>query len=337
MANGNFDTSDLLSMQVKLRELGSTESVMRQYAYDPVVFRALRENQVARLSGLENKDKDNTVTVHWIEHAKSATDPKACTTTCDFTGERAGTYSETYTLDDCVEYIFQSDEDTFRTSYYSPEEELARQFLTADLELAKQANSKSITFLDANNAASNYLPGGWTNDSGDIVVPTADWNPSMYAKFKVMSVRNKMPNFTMISGLGLHDVYWEAMHKTDAELMNKLGTQRLPYFDLEDLDVAVADMPTFLVNNGTYAIAVKNRYNPGEIKDHGHDGRRSYSIPSQFVPGLYFDVNERKSCGADPDDVVTHYRCTMRLKHFTMPKSIRDNDNTGILKLKYPA
>ena len=333
MANGTWTAAERLNVQNMVEQMGMDASIMRQYRYDPVTFNALKENQVAMVTPIEGKEKDDKLTVHWVEHAKDGTMPEDCTTDCDFTGEEAGAYSKEYDLTNCVSYNFSVKESTFRSSYFGQEETLAKLFLTATLEIRKQLNIEAINFLNSNFFTSNYAPSGWTNDATGITVPAAEFNPSLFSQLVPIGSRNQMRDFLIIGGLGMHPMTWEAAMQTDAESRNKLGTQKVPYLDIDQLDVTLnTGMPTFLVDPSAYAIGMKNRYDVGELVDRGYEGKVHYSIPDPVLEGVRYDVSERKSCDTKHDDII-HYSVEAKVEHFISPSSVRDTSNTGIIKL----
>lgn len=335
MPNGVITSSNLPALELTLNQLGMDEAVMRSFAYDPIVTNALTENQTAVVTPIEDGSKDRTMKVHWMEVQKSATDPQACDTDCNWTGERAGTYVETYTPADCVEYNFSYSSYDYRTSQFDVDEEVAKHFLRGDREMTVQLEAKSVAFLEANHFDSTYAAPSWTNTPGmGLEIPASEWTPSIYADFNVLTARNYMSNSTVISGLALHKMYWEAQFKTDGESRRKLGQLSEPYIDLMNLDqILPGEMPTFLVNNGSYAIGRINRIGVGVFNNDGFDGRVSYSIPSQFANGFRYDVYERRECVA-PGEYIVHVKMTQRVDFFLAPQSVDLAGNTGILKLK---
>ena len=71
MANGDFSDIDLVSIQMSINDvLGNPNSVTRHNLnYNPAIAKAMLENHRNTISKLEDKNKEFTVQVVWLQES----------------------------------------------------------------------------------------------------------------------------------------------------------------------------------------------------------------------------------------------------------------------------
>lgn len=330
MANGDFTSAVILNTQIKL-ETASTDpklnNVLRTYS-NPAhkTLKALLDNNVTGwTTPLEAKDKDNTVVVHWLE--KTGVAANNCTTTCDWTGNEGGSYSEEYTLSCLKQDSFKYTSDTWRTSQYDEVEYRAVMFLQIMNKLIAAANTAAIAFLEANFGVNAYPESFTVNGSDETEVPAANLTPALWAHLSGVKEVNDMTNAFLVSGSALYTTEWLAMTDTDATGQQRINDTPI-YFDLKGLSTD-ADMPTWLVDPASYAIANQSRYEATPVMDKLN--RSFYSVQDPFGLGLTFDVIEKVACETD-EEIATSVLVKLRLGFFAAPVSVVNTDNKGILK-----
>lgn len=338
MANGTFTTAARLKVQLQAEEMFSQGNPrLGHMTEDLGTARALLNQQTAQVGeAFGGANKDDQVTVHWLEHNPTAVvDP--CDNACDFTGPRAGSYAKDYALNDCISYKFSVGENVFRTSQFEAVQEMAINMLEADYALARQLNAKGIAFLNSNIGTSEWTATlsslASASDATGVSIPGASWTSAIFAEFAIQAKQNRMPSPFMIAGHKLWEADWlKELDTTDGAQgrMARFSTMDVQY-DVDGL-LADTDFPAYMVNRGSYAVAVKNR-EEGGVRDLGYEGRVAYTYASQFIPGLTFDVFERKVCET-PGQTTTHVLVTARVGHFIAPTASQKATNTGILKFK---
>jgi hypothetical protein len=345
MANGTFTSSAILRAQLKGEQMfaAGDPQVRHLMMNDFGVAKALLESQLANVEPLQRSanGKDQNVTIHWMEHVPQAlADP--CAADCEFTGDESGTYSENKDLTDCVEYTFSIDESKFHNSYFDPIDSLAKQFLVADHVLANDLNAKALAFLDANIGISEYdLPSQTSNLAAGITIPAASFNSALFAQLQTAVKLNRFNAPFMVGGISMSEqVFLQQTDTTEgaAGRLQRWGTMPL-FFDTDaDGLGGDSDNASFIVNAGSYAVAIRNTA-PETPMEMGFEGRRKYSIPSRFIDGVRWDVFERKVCSNAGEDVTTHFLVKARVGFFLAPQytqkdgGVGEPTNTGILKL----
>jgi hypothetical protein len=113
--------------------------------------------------------------------------------------------------------------------------------------------------------------------------------------------------------------------------MAKLTSINTPYFDPENLIGSYAGK-TYMIDNGAAAFISKT-YNPAgaasAVRKAGD--RMLYSIPSNNLPGISYDVFTQESCLSN--EYYKAFKIQLHGGFFTNPYPC-DTNNTGILAFK---
>lgn len=334
MANGDFSASTRLKVRLKAEDMfqNGNRRTLHLNSDQLMSAKALLARQVADVAPLERPDKDDQVEITWMEKTgATVTDP--CTDNCDFTGPRAGSYGQTYSLTDCVEHTFSINSNDFRNNDHEITDELAVQLLEADFALAKQLNTKAIAFMNSSIGTSENTPTIATaNDANGIVIPAAQWNSQLFAHLSLTADLNGFAAPFLVSGGELYIQDWLVARDTSdgAEGRRTAFKGMDTWFDVKGL-ADDAENPIYMIDSSAYALAIKNRV-VGEV-NHGYEGRISSTWNSVFLPGYTYDVHTRKTCQR-PGETVTHYLIEARTGLFTAPTTQTTPTNTGFLKIK---
>jgi hypothetical protein len=336
MPNGTFTASQLTAATMKINEIKNLDrAIKRQYDYNPAVFNAMRSNQMAKLSVLEDPVKDRDLRIVWFEQTKTGV-TQSCIKECSFTGVEGGTYAKDYSLDACVSKPIKLSEKRQRTNMITWEEEFAQLMLQADWEIAMDQNTKALAFLEANLGNSVYAPQGWTNNDDGIVVPNASYNKSLGAKLHRSAILNKLGNRPLtITGGEMFDYFYdyekESANADGKDSIAKLKAAGEWVFDIEGMG-DFTDQRIYQVSPFSYAHASKvdseftatPRLVAGDLYN--------YSYPSKFMPGVVYQVKHYITC-EDAQFRVDNIALELKSKFFLNPTSVNaPTGSTGIVK-----
>ena len=334
VVNGTFSASTLQTVQMSIDNEMLKGSVNRLYNnYSPKTFEALRANQMAKVKVIENPAKDQDVKIVWFEQVEGAV-AESCVTDCDFTGTGGGTDSQTNSLDACYSTKFQTNSKRQRTNEIDEVTEYAQLFLQNDYYMAKRMNTLAIAFLEANIGTSVFEPASTDSTADGIAVYTAAFDKTLISKMVRSIEMNNLINPVHITGGTFWDIYFNARHefKNDSGKDKKsLFDELLWYWDLKGLG-SDTDQPIYQVSPLAYAFATKvNDTFPKGAPRFVAENIWNYSIESRFMPGVFYQVKENRTC-LDAEHVVTDVALELKAKFFLNPKSVNDANNTGIIK-----
>jgi len=273
-----------------------------QYTAHAETIKALAERQKDRnqiVSSLQNADlEDDEITITWIDTCSDELDV-ACQDVCNFTGADTPILSKKYSLTGCVSASFSVDENDMLRNKYTIEEYIAKMLLSKIKLLDEDINAKSLLFLSA-NAGYNSNPEAYAFNGSTLEVPAADYNNELYIKMVIDAQLNQINDPFVVDSGSLYREYLRAqLDQGNAEGSgNQKRTMLFPtYFDLRGFPKAPVTDSTFLVSPYSYAFAVRN-YNTSapEIVETKNLRQIRYSIPSNSVPGVTYDVYKQVVC-----------------------------------------
>lgn len=275
------------------------------YTANAETIKALAERQRDRtriLTSLEDTSlEDDEVRIVWIDTCNDQLD-EACQPVCDFTATDVPIASKTYSLTDCVSASFSADENDFLRNKYTLEEYVAKNILSKIKMLDEQLNAKALLFLSA-NAGYNKNPENYNFVGSTLQIPTADYNNELYIKMVIDSKLNKLTDpFVVDSGALYRDYLRAQLDKDNADGSgNQKRTVLFPtYFDLVGFPSAPVTDTTFLVSPTSYAFGTRN-YNSAAptVVETKNLRQIRYSIPSNSVPGVSYDVTKQIVCSGN--------------------------------------
>ncbi|WP_179022050.1 hypothetical protein [Winogradskyella forsetii] len=276
-----------------------------QYTADAETIRMMADKQADRnqiLTSLEDTSlEDDEIKVIWIDQCGEELD-ETCQEVCDFTASDVPLASETYSLTDCVSKSFAADENDFLRNKYTIEEYIAKQLLHTIKLLDEQLNAKALLFLSA-NAGLNTHPEAYTFNATTLEVDAADYTNEMYVKMAIDAKMNKIMDPFVVDNGALYRAYLRA--QLDKDNYDGSGNQKRTMlfdtsFDLLGFPKTAVTDTTFLVSPYSYAFGSRNYNSAAPTIVETKDLRQiRYSIPSNNVPGVVYDVTKQIVCSGN--------------------------------------
>ena len=250
-------------------------------------------------------------------------------TVCTMDGEKLSTNALSYSLSLCKEVQFAIDEYDYVDNEFDYATSIAKGFLRADKQLAEAYAAYAVSVLNANKGVNVFTGGPGVISGSDTYITAPYWGPNLMAYFMQVTQMNQFTTPVLASGQNLFQDYF-LMNKLAANADGKgnaalMGTFPI-YFDMFNIDtVNTPDLFTYLLSTGSVAMASRT-YNPSTIEDLGTVKR--YTMPSQFVNGLAYDVRYEATCS---NDMTKHnFKVKMTSDVFVNPAGCTET-NTGIL------
>lgn len=319
---GDFTCADLLEVKARASQAWGDNRNAADLSANVVAAQAVLEQQTVTLPELKDQSKDLSLTVDWVEACDIAV--QACDDSCTFTGPEAGATCKTYTLDECEEATFSVTDGKLRKSSLNKEEIVALNMRKAIKVMEENIAAKVVAAVDS-FAGVNALTGGIAGLSGSDI-PAPLWNGDAFAYFSQVAIMNKFTSPWMLSGSNLYQLNWLARQSSTPDELRKLTT--FPqYFDLFNVDGTVGKK-TYLIDRGAVALISKVYYGP--TPESRVDDLVAYSMPSDRLPGVSFDVYYDKEC-LGLDDIRHNFKIVARYGIFQNPINECNPDNTGVL------
>ena len=293
---------------------------------------AIRKEQTADISIIENPAKDLEVRIYWA--ADCSTTLTDCTTSCTLGGVEPEALCQDLSLDLCKEAGFSLTENRFRASNLSREIVVAKAMAKRMRELDEWLVQQLISKLNA-FAGTNQFEGIADVDSDGTWIAASYWNVDLYGYFSQVAIMNRLNDPFMLHGGNLFQVYWQAqmnnLNTNNKDQLAKLQSLR-SYWDMFNVDsVNSPDKVSYMISKGAVAFANKAHYPLNAPVQYFDDQR--WSIESKALPGVYYDVYYNNQCiaGSTTKDVKHNWTLTVKAGIFKNPVGCND-DITGIIK-----
>ena len=331
-AAGDLTCGELQEVQIKMDRIWADASVNVDYIAEVTSISAIRENQTAQLTVLEDREKDKQLKITWVEIC-GTTIKDDCNTTCTPGGTELSINCKDYSLNLCNSAGFTIPEYAFRTSNYSREEVVARAFLRADQELCEWYNEQAILAADSYTGINQYDTGLGKVCGHDTYLEAAMWTPEIMGYFMQTAVINRQRNSYMLSGTNLSGANWQAM--MNAQNLDGKGAQAMmgsmrKYFDLFKIDSTIGKK-TLLISPYAMAVWTKNYYSEAPINYIGA-GLTNFSIQSKNLPWVRFDVTYTTRCAVVGGVKEMYHDYTLQLHAGVYQNPLPCNtEQTGIL------
>lgn len=298
MAAGDFTATQLLKIKLKAEQMWKNSQLNNSLAANAEAAKAVLENQTARITELQNPDKDREVTINWINPC--AMEAADCESNCDIDEAELETDGKDYALDLCKKTGFNVDREKIRTNSYEREEIVAAGMMRALTVLDEWWAGQALTKLKA-FAGVNVAPAPWTYNDGTSTteVPAADWTLDMIANFLYQTQLNKMPGSYYINDGNLW-VQWMNAQLQSGNLDGKGDAARIAaikmYFDSFNFAKAGITENLFAVAPGAVAMVTKARNPDTPTLVGGTIQQNRFTINSQLLPGVKYDVYQSLKC-----------------------------------------
>lgn len=286
------DCSALLKSKHKIEEVWKDSGVVTDYIAEVEALKTIMSKQTARFPDLEDPTKDRTVKVSWFTNCN----PTAPTTTidqCTVGGDEVSDNCTEYVLDMELQTGFNVREKVFRRSDRSKEEVIAFKTMEVLRGLDEAVVQTVISRLDAACKGENVFLNGFTFSNMDTVIPAASWTPELFAYFAQAQIMNRMRGSYLLSGHNLFQANWIAQQNAsnaNGSGANKMLSSIPTFYDMFNIDPVLGVKKTFLIHPSAVAFVNKAYFPATPEKIDGKSGVMRYSINSQNLPGIKYDV-----------------------------------------------
>ncbi len=331
MPAGDFSCADLVNVQIKAEQMWAEAAFKKEYQAQAVAAQAVLAEQTANVTPTENSEKDNIVTVYWVDDCSDTVGD--CTDECTITGTEAQASCKDYEITLCREDTLVIKEKVFRNTALSFEEVLARQWARKIQKLDEDIAKTVVAKIDSFSGVNAYTGGIGTVVGTNTYIPASYWTPEIVAYLSQVAVLNKSSDAYLLDGDNLFQqeilAAFKQVQPGDAADLPMLQAFR-KYFDLFNMNAVLApDQKTFMIDKGAVAIASKNQYGSSPVTISNGANITRFSVPSINLPGIVYDVVYKTECSGS--DIIHKYKFIARFDVFLNPASECDPDNTGVL------
>ena len=345
MAKGVFTPTELVEIQTTLEAKWKEPQFAKEYTPRGETAKAIKENQTATFTELENPDKQREVAVKWADWcddtATTTTNADSCVhADCDEPDPKTKTYALNTFLEDCYT-VTQED---FQTSVLNEQEVVANGLMAKMKNLYELFNTKILAVALANVGDNPLLTNPATgttytvNADGSTEIPANEFDMQHFYPYlaQVLTLLRSNNNF-MIDGANFFQaaILAKAADKNaDGKTDLQLFTEFYPYYnDLLGMTRAGLQSETFIFDKGSMALAnrVKWPAKPTLYSTTNAGSFYRYSIPFTPLPGFSLDVQYEQTC--TNGDIAFVWNLKLRAGIFVNP-ILCDAGNTGIWNFK---
>lgn len=331
-------TATTLTTALVKQELMWADSQRKaDYQANAVAANALIENTTARLEILSDVSDKKTrkAKIYWNDVCPSAPGTSA-PNFCTITGTAPNSAAKEFEITKYATSSFELDEALYVNNTLKIEEVFADTMLKHLKSLDEKIAQVSVSSLDAFvQANANQTGIGCSDATGDWVetyIKPQYWSPSVMAYFAKTAILNKFSNPFLLDGANLFDHYTLAqVNSANADgkgAANMFSLMKM-YSDLFNVE-AVSAGSTYMVNRGTVAFASKAWFTgvsqTAPIID--SDGRKKFSIKSNNIKGLEYDVYITSDCSGR----FEKHNVLIVAEYDILNGAAGCNDETGVLK-----
>lgn len=329
--DGNIACADYTSIQVFAQDVWADNASNKQYIARAEAAKAVLQEQTAELIPLTDPDKDLTVKIQWIDMCANTVenlDPD-----CDFVGAEGEITCEEKEITEAKQSVYSITENKFRGSTADIQMMIAKGWLTAkkklDEEIAKSVIAKINGFVGVNEYGG--APGQVSGT--DTFIPPANWGPEIMAYFAQAAIINSSSDVYILDGDNLFRQTWlaqfNAMNPNEQSGKALLGTIRT-YFDMFNMAAIVGADTMFMIDKSAVSLVTKNRYSSAPRNINNGADRIRFSVPSDNLPGVVYDVVYTTVCLPN-EDIQHNWKFIARFDTFLNPTSSCNPTNTGVL------
>lgn len=296
---GVFSETDLVNIQVKADQVWMDRAQKQDYVAQVEVIKAIQAQQTATFGSLLTGKKDRTVEISWVNACEM---DDTAVTNCTFPSTELSTNIQEAELTSERQTGFTVREYPMVTNTYDMEEIVAKGLLSASKILDEWWAAQAVAAVNSYKGVNEVTVGKGAVSGTDTYIIPAYWNSDLIAYFTRVGIMNRMVNPYLLSGNNLFESVWNAAREAgqagDESKVLKFGELPL-YFDLFNIDSANdPDLVTYLIARGAVAFVTKAYYDANPIK---YFDQSRYSIPSQNLPGVRYDVHYTNECDSNSD------------------------------------
>ena len=326
---GDFTKSVLADVLIKMDNMWTDNMIKPDFEANVEVVKAVMAEQTAKVTELEDPEKDRDVKIHWIKPV--TTTPGDIADQCTIGGAELESDNKTYALGYAKTTGFSVTEEVHRTNMLGMTDVIAKGFLMRMKDLDELVAQTLIAKIEAYKGTNQVTGGKGTVVGTETYIDPTSWDANLFAYLIRVGILNRFSNPFILSGSNLYDqefnAIMEALNANGKGDAAKFKAMR-KYFDLFNIDtVNTPDLKTYLINRGALAMAFKSRFKGKMVEyTHGADQKR-FSIPSRNLPGVVYDVRYNNECTAN--DIKHNWSFDTRFDIFNNPTSVAAR--TGVL------
>lgn len=300
---GDFTKSEHLNFLLKIDEIWDDAKQKDVYIAHVDAAVQLIENQTARFEVLQDRNKDNYVTIAWINPCGIVTSDAG--TDCDLSGPLIESDSQDYEFTLSQKVDFSVDEETARTNIFEVDEVVAKAMMKAIKELDEWWNMRILMryheFAGANAPviAGVANPFTWDNANQTSNLPSANYDVKMMASLMKQQNLNNVSSAFFVDRGELFEPWWNAKIEKmnldgagDAERIKAIDLA----FDMWGFNKAGLTESMFMLEQNAVCLVTYNRHGDKPEVLGGKVQQTRYTVPSKNLPGVKYDVFYQLSC-----------------------------------------
>lgn len=296
---GDLSATALLNLRVKAENAWRDGKTAVQYKVNAEAAKAVLENQTARVDLLAGRsNKDDVVEISFINTCGIVAED--CESNCTIDEPELDTGKQEYEVDTCKKTGFSIDEEKIRTNDYELEE-LHSAGHAASLKALDEFWAQQVLAKLLAERGYNAYPDPYTQADQITTVPAAGYTLNqLTANLILQAQMNNINNPYFIERGLLAGEFLNAQFNA-GNLDGKGDAARAEflrmYFDMLNFGKAgITTADLFMVDSSAVALATKNRYDATPVLAGGKIQQTRYSVASQTLPGVRYDVIYSLEC-----------------------------------------
>ncbi len=302
MAAGEFNKTTLTELQLRAEEKWHDKVKSRDYDPNMATAKIIKEQQTATVTEIEDESIDRQVSVNWVDFCQDNSDDTVTDDdSCDIVATEPESKSQLEEIDVFVQDAFKVNEEKFRGNFIKMEEAVAIGVLGVERNLINKLNKKLAAKLLTFGGVNQYAGAGTigTNVGGYTEIPAASLTAEGFFPYLQQArVMNKFSSLLVLDGGNL----FQDNYKSQKYLGNDNGKAAASMYgdlsyrnDLFGFAANAMQDVTIVVDPGSIAFGSKSRF-PTEPRKIDNPSVTRYSVNSNYIPGLKYDVTYKMSC-----------------------------------------
>lgn len=328
-----IDCGSLATIQLMAADRWLNAGNKKDYIANVEAAKAVLENQGGvNLVELKDPNKERKISLEWPEKCSITVDSCA-EDDCTITGSDVTPVCKEYDVECLGETSYKLGERGYRTKTLEFQQAMADNQLKHMKAMDEKIAALILAGLDANAGINVYTTAPGSVVSDITYIGAANWNEYIAGYLAMVARMNKMRNPVVLDSTNLFQL-WFNLQKDAANADGKGAWAKLtsvlgnPYFDPENMTGDYA-AKTYIFDQGSVYFASKT-WNPSRPEKKAGD-RYLYSVPSNNLPGISYDIFTQETCSSNEFYVAT--KIQLHGGFYTTPYPC-DENNTGILTFK---
>lgn len=322
-----FNVADL---QMIVEEAKGFNTIDKQLNANVKFAQIILDNQTATFDPLDDPKSAKKMRLWWKEICRQSM--VACDDNCEISGTEGDLAYKDVEITDCKQTApIILGENKFRGSTIDRigyvAQEMASRLRDADEFLAKELVASAYSFAGSNAfaTASGYTFNGTRNS---LEIPAIEFNEGLIPFIAQMTAINQNTDAMIIDGGNL---FQKLYGKT--ELQNNFGGLKVD-FDLFNITGnANTANSTFVIDKSAIALKTLSFHPTTPMVYQSGANITKYSVPSQNLPGVVYDVFYKTECVGSNNDILEKWAIQVNYGIFQTPLSGCSATDTGIYLL----